>query len=442
MIRSVFFLFILLISVFSNGQNLEIKIPVEKFQLKNGLTVLLQQDRTIPMVSYHTWYRVGSRDEQIGVTGAAHMLEHMMFKGAKKYDNKMFEKILHENGIQNNAFTTSDYTGFYENLPSSKLELIMDIEVDRMRFLSLKPDHLTSELQVVGEERRWRVDNNPTSLLREVMMDVLYKVHPYRWPVIGYMKDIQAYTVEKLKHFYDTYYVPNNAVLVIAGDIDIEKTKSLVEKYYSPLEAKPLPVRTYPVEPEPEKEQRVTTQGEVQNSTLITAYKSVPAGHEDGFALDLLANILGSGSSSRLHKRLVYQTQKAVATSAYNYSSADPGIFFLVASMKPKVDTKIAETIFEEELQKIRNKHVSDSELEKAKNQVMKEFVDGLTTIDGKAQALAINEILFKDYTHLFSDLEKYNKVTTNDIQRVAKIYLTPQRRVIAVLNPKKSGSL
>lgn len=429
-------------AVVSKEDQLRIRFPVEKFQLKNGLTVLLHQDRTVPMVSYHTWYRVGSRDEKPGVTGAAHMLEHMMFKGAKKYSGKEFDRVLHQNGITNNAFTSWDYTGFYENLPSNKLELIMDMEVDRMRFLNLRPQDLKSELEVVKEERRWRIDNNPPSLLREAMFGGLFKVHPYRWPVIGYMSDISAYTTDKLKVFYDTYYVPNNAVLVIAGDIDIAATRSLVEKYYGVLEAKALPPRQYATEPEPKNPQRVNIDSEVQSHTVMVAYKGVPSGHPDSFALDLAAAVLGEGPSSRLYKKLVYKDQTAVGTSGYNLTNADPGVFATVASLKPGKSPEPAEKVLREETLRLHRDLVGDKELQKVKNQVMKEYVDELTTIDGKARALAVNEILFNSYEKLFSDLELYQKVTPLDIQRVTRKYLTPDREVVGVLSPKKKGTV
>jgi zinc protease len=416
---------------------LEIKFPVEKYTLKNGLTVLLAEDHSVPMISYHTWYRVGSRDEGPGVTGAAHMLEHMMFKGAKKYSGKQFDQILHENGIVNNAFTTTDYTGFYENLPSSKLELIMDIEVDRMRNLALRPEDLKSELQVVGEERRWRVDNNPGGLLRELVMGTIFKVHPYTWPVIGYMSDIQAYTVEKLRKFYDTYYVPNNAVLVLSGDFDSKKVKPLIEKYYSQLEARPLPERKYPVEPEATAPQKKVLPWDVQTKSFLVAYKGVAAGTPDSFALDLAAGVLGGGRSSRIHKKLVYQQQVASSVGAYNMTNADPGAFMVMATMKPGQGTEGAEKTILSEIQKLQKGTVTSLELEKVKNQTMMDYMEGLTTIDGKAQALAINEILFNDYGHLFSDLEKYDAVTAKDIQNVAVKYLQPQRRVLGILEPK-----
>jgi zinc protease len=420
---------------------IKISFPVEKYKLENGLTVILQQDRTIPMISYHTWYRVGSRNEAPGVTGAAHMLEHMMFKGAKKYSGKAFDKILHENGITNNAFTSWDYTGFYQNLPSSKLELMMDMEVDRMRFLSLKEEDLVSELQVVGEERRWRVDNSPPSLLREALFEALYKAHPYRWPVIGFMNDIQAYTTAKLKHFYDTYYLPNNAVLVLAGDFEIEATKNLIEKYYGTLKAKPLPeIKIEQENFESFKAHKFVIESEVESSILALAYPGVASGTSDSWALDLLANIMGAGTSSRLYQNLVYNNQIASGTGSSNISNMDPGLFLITVQIKPGVKVDAVEKALSDEIEKVRNKKVTKKELEKSKNILLKELVDSLTTIDGKAQSLAVNEIFYGDYSRLFTDLDKYNQVSLDDIQRVSKKYLQSKYQLSGLLKPKSKN--
>lgn len=410
--------------VFSQ-ESLKLDFPVEKYKLENGLTVLLHEDHTVPLISYHTWYKVGSRDESPGVTGAAHMLEHMMFKGAKKYSGKDFDRILHENGITNNAFTTNDYTGFYQNLPSHKLELMMDLEVDRMRSLALRPEDLKSELQVVGEERRWRVDNNPPGRLREVFMDLLYKIHPYRWPVIGTMEDIQAYTSDKLREFYDRYYVPNNAVLVIAGDIDINKTKALVAKYYSSLKPKDLPVRDYPVEPLLTEKRFKAVDSEVQAETFLIGYPGTEVGHPDSYALDLLASMLGGGKSSRFYKKMVYEKQTALSASAFNSGLKNPGSFGIVVAMKPNQNWEPAAQLIQAEIEKVKKEKVSTRELQKVKNQLMKDYVDSLETIDQKAQSLALNEIYFGDYRVLFGDLEKYNHVTTDQVLTVAQKYLS-----------------
>nr|BFD62212.1 pitrilysin family protein [Bdellovibrio sp. HM001] len=417
--------------------DLKLSLPVTKFVLDNGLTVLLLEDHAVPMISYHTWYRVGSRDESPGVTGAAHMLEHMMFKGAKKYDGKSFDRIFHENGITNNAFTTNDYTGFYENLPSSKLELVMDMEVDRMSSLLISPEDLKSEKEVVKEERRWRVDNNPMGLLRELMMGTLFKVHPYKWPVIGYMKDIEAYDSDKLRYFYNTFYVPNNAVLVVVGDFKTSTVKSLIEKYYGKLPSRPLPERKYATEPLQKAQQNATLRKDVQNTSFVVAYQSPKQGDPDMYALDLAANILGNGSSSRLYKRLVYQKQVATSAYAYNYSMKDHGMFAVGVNMKPGLGSAEAlETVYNE-IWKLRNQKVTPQELEKAKTQVMKDLVDSLKTMDGKARALAVNEIVNGTYESLFTDLEKYQAVTADDIKRVADKFTQQTQRSIITLEPK-----
>lgn len=420
-------------------QALQIDLPVSKFKLENGLTVLLHEDHSIPMVSYHTWYRIGSQDEREdqGTTGAAHMLEHMMFKGSKNYPGKTFDQTLHENGITNNAFTTADYTGYYENLPSNKLELIMKIEVDRMVNLTLDPAELKSEQQVVAEERRWRVDNNPMGLLRELMMSTIYKVHPYKWPVIGHMKDIQSYTAEKLRYFYETFYVPNNAVLVIAGDFKTDQTRKLVEKYYGPLKAKELPKREYKQETPQKVQYNASQKSDVQATTFMVAYQGLQAGHPDSYALDLASEILGTGSSSRLHKKLVYSSQEAMSTFAFNHGGKDPGYFAVGATLKPSIGLEKPLNVIYNEVYKLRNGMVSEAELQKAKNLVMKGMVDSLMTIDGKAQALAVFEILRGDYQQIFQDLELYNKVTAKDIKRVCEKYLNQTQRSIIVLQPK-----
>lgn len=421
----------------SKAGDLKISLPVTKFTLENGLTVLLLEDHSVPMVSYHTWYRVGSRDESPGVTGAAHMLEHMMFKGAKKYDGKSFDRIFHENGITNNAFTTNDYTGFFENLPASKLELVMDMEVDRMSSLALKPEDLKSEREVVKEERRWRIDNNPMGLVREQMMSTVFKFNPYHWPVIGYMKDISNYDAEKLRFFYSTFYVPNNAVLVLVGDFKTDKVKKLIQKYYGNLTYRPLPRRNYPKEPKQEVQENATIKKDVQNKSLVVAFQSPAQSDPDMFPLDLAANILGNGTSSRLYKRMVYHKQIATSAYAFNYAMKEGGVFAVGVNLKPGLDVQEALDISYNELWKLRNQDVTAKELAKAKTQVIKELVDSLRTMDGKARALAVNEIVTGTYESLFTDLEKYEAVTPADIRRVADKFTQQTQRSIIVLEPK-----
>lgn len=414
-----------------------IQLKVEKYQLENGLTVLLHEDHRAPMISFHTWYKVGSRNEKAGVTGAAHMLEHMMFKGAKKFDGKQFDHILHENGIINNAFTSNDYTGFYQNLPSDKLELMMEMEVDRMSSLALREKDLLTEKEVVKEERRWRVDNSPMGLLRELTMSTLFKTHPYHWPVIGTMEDISNYDVKKLKVFYDNYYVPNNAILVLAGDFDLEKTKKLIQKYYGPLMAKKIDEPKTIVEEKILEPRLAVLKQKVQTENLNISFHGVSQGHQDMYALDLLAEVLGGGASSRLYKKFIFEKQNAIYAYAGHSSMKENGIFSVAIQMKPGLTAKSVESGLISELNKVKSVQVSEAELRRAKIQMMKSYVDGLQTLDAKARALASSEILTGSYDQFFLDLKKYQAVTAKDIQRVAKQYVDIKQSVQVTLLPE-----
>ena len=419
-----------------SDSSFQIKLDMEKYTLDNGLVVILHKDDSVPLVSYNVWFRVGSRHERPGITGIAHTFEHLMFKGTERYPEGEFDKLLHSSGATSNAFTSHDYTGYYEIIPPGALELVMDLESDRMRNLKLTPEVLASEREVVKEERRQRVDNVPTGRLREHLFATLFKVHPYRWPVIGWMEDISSYTLDDLKAWYETYYAPNNAVLVIAGSINIPQTKKWVEKYYGKMEAKEIPKTEKIVEPEPRGFVSSGLRAKVQAATVALAYPTVPAGHEDAYALDMLAQILGEGDSSRIHQRLVYRTQMATSAGAYHYTPQEAGIFQVSASLKPGLETDGVRTALLGEVYRLRNQDVEAAELEKAKAQIAMSTINSLKTIHGKASSLAINEIYFEDPLRFLSDLERYNALTAEDLKRVAGKYLTPQRARFVVLRP------
>ncbi len=417
----------------------QIRFPVEKYALPNGLTVILHEDHNVPIVSYQTWFRVGSKDEEPGFTGIAHLFEHMMFKGAKRYTSDQFDTLLQANGATNNAFTSYDYTGYYENFPSDKLELIIDIESDRMESLQITPEHLASEREVVKEERRYRVDNNPMGILSEFLNSTAYRVHPYRWPVIGYMQDLNNITLQKANEFYKQFYAPNNAVVVVAGDFKSSSVKKLIEKYYGSLQAQEIKRRPRSPEPPITSPRTQVVGKDVQNITFAIAYQTPKAGETEAYALDLLGNILGRGTSSRLYKRLVYKDQTASGVNVYNYTRQDSGLFEIIVSMKPGQDFNRAQRAVYGEVWRPRHLVVSANELEMAKNQTLKDLVDGLKTVHGKAEALAANEIIYGDYARLFTDIERYNQVTVDQIRKAATKYLAPERSVLAVLKPSKS---
>lgn len=425
----------------TGGAEPAIHLHVEKYTLSNGLKVLLYEDHSSPLVSYQTWFRVGSKYEHPGLTGIAHLFEHLMFKGSKKYTGEQFDQILQSNGATNNAFTTQDYTGYYENLPSEKIETIMDVEADRMQFLNVTLENLTSEREVVKEERRYRVDNNPNGILHEVLYETAYHVHPYRWPVIGSMADLANVTAENATEFYKTFYAPSNATLVIAGDFNPTIVKAMIDKHYGTIPSHVIPELKLAAEPVQNSPRSQFVSRDVQNVSFILAYHTPKTGSPDSYALDLLASILGNGDSSRLHQRLVYRDQTAAGVNAFNSSLQDSGLFEVYVALKPGADFSKAQRAAYGEIWRPRHLGVTSAELEKAKNQLMKDYIDGLKSIHGKAESIALNETIYGDYTRLFTDLDRYNEVTVAQIRTVAEKYLAPEMSTIVVLRPLKSPS-
>lgn len=423
-------------------QDLEkaIQFPVEKYQLKNGLTVILHSDTSIPAVSIQQWFRVGSKDEVVGRTGLAHFFEHMMFKGTKKFGKDTWGKFLNGKGAETNAFTSNDYTGFYINAPSENLDLLLQIESDRMRNLSLDPKDVNSEREVVKEERRMRYDDSIEGGINEKMSDIMFTNLPYHWQPIGSMIDLNAASMEDLHKFYKTFYSPNNAVLVVAGSFRSEDAKKMIDKYYGDLPREEI-VRPAIKDEEPQtKERRAVILREAQAPTVAVGYRLPDLNSPDNYALDLLAIVLGQGQSSRLYKQMVYKKEIALNVYAASWSQKLAGQFALGASLKPKGDPEKALALFEEQVKIMRDKPVSQKELDKARNLLMKEYVDSLKRVSGRAHRLANDEILFGDYTRIFTDLKKYQEVTVEDVKRVAKLYLQPNQRNIVIVHPKKSG--
>ena len=347
--------------------------------------------------------------------------------------------MLQANGATNNAFTTNDYTGYYENLPSSKLELVIDIESDRMQSLKINQEVLTAELGVVKEERRMRVDNNPMGMLREALFGTAFRVHPYKWPVIGYMTDLDHVNQENAQAFHKTFYAPNNAIVVVAGDFDSAQAKKLIEKYYAAIPKQSVPTDARSSEPAQSAPRSQFLSKAVQTQQFVLAYQSPKNGEADSYALDLLANILGAGDSSRLYQRLVYKDQIATSAAVYNQTLQEAGLFQIYVTMKPGVDYTRAQRAVLGEIWRPRNLLVSEVDLQKAKNQVMKGYVDGLKTVHGRAEALALNETLYGDYEMLFKDLDRYNRVTREEVLAAAKKYLAPEKVSLVVLKPENA---
>lgn len=423
---------------------LGIQFPVEKEILENGLTVLYMPDHSAPLVSYHTWFKVGSKDEKKGVTGIAHLFEHMMFKGSKKYSGDQFDLLLQSNGATNNAFTTQDYTGYYINAPASKLELLMDIESDRMATLKIDKGALDSEREVVKEEKRYRVDDNPMGLLWQGIFSTVFKQHPYASPVIGTMEDLNNVTPEIAQSFHRVYYSPSNAVVVLAGDFDLGQAKQLVKKYYGPIPKQEVVRVTHPKEPKQTSPRSTFIKKDVQAWTMAISYPVPEAGTPESYALDLLAAVLGRGQSSRLNKRIVYKDQAATSVGVSNNSLQDAGLFQIFVTLKPAETPRKAQAQFLSaqravygEMWRPRHLKISEQELERARNQILASQIEGLKTVHGKAEAIASAEIMFGDYRRVFTDLDRYMKVTPKEIQQAAAQYLSPERSNLVVVRPK-----
>lgn len=400
----------------------KIKFNVEKYKLKNGLTVILHKDNRLPNLTIQAWFRVGSKHEVKGKTGIAHFLEHLMFKGSKNFNGDKFERMIQANGGSNNAFTTKDYTGYYVNLPAGKLDIILQMEADRMQNLIIKPEDILKERDVVKEERRYRYDNSVDGQIYEKIFETIFKGHAYETPVIGSMDDVHNLKKADFEEFYKKYYTPKNAILLIGGDFKTASAKKMIKKYFAPIKNNNEKLATFsPLKP---KGHNLSMKLKVAAERLSFNFPVVKAGDPDQYALDLLASLLGDGSTSRLYKDLVYDKKVASKVSAWSYTIQETGVFHIGAQLKPGLKVSKVKPQLVANIDYFKNNLVDKKSLEKVKNQIMKSYVDSFETLGGRVRGLALNEVLFGDYSVLFKDLDLYHKVTPQDIQRVAKQYL------------------
>lgn len=408
--------------------------------LSNGMKVLVQEDHNIPNVALYFFYKIGSRNERPGITGISHFFEHMMFNGAKKYGPKQFDNEMEKAGGNNNAYTSQDVTVYTDWFPSSALELMFDLESDRIRDLALDPKIIASERGVVYSERRTSVDNNNRGILREQMNAAAYIAHPYHWPVVGWPSDIEAWTMEDLKAHFAMGYAPNNCVMVAVGDVTDEQIMQLAKKYIEPIPRHEPPPQVRTKEPEQLGERRIIVRKAGQLPLQMVAYHVPDSRSPDGPALEVLDGILSAGQSSRLYRRMVDQDQIALNVNMSSQRTIDPGL--AVFSMTPRsgIDPARTEKTLFEEIEKIQSVLVADDELRKAKNQLLAAHYRQLQTIAGRANLLGTYEVFYGDYSKLFTIGEEVEAVTPADIQRVARKYLTPNNRTVATLIPDSSA--
>jgi len=406
----------------------------------NGLRVLLLEDRRSPIISFQVWYRVGSRNESPGATGISHLLEHMMFKGTGTFGPGVYARLIEQNGGQDNAFTSHDYTGYYVNIAVDKVDLVIPLEADRMRNLLLNPREIDAERQVVLEERRMRTEDDPQGFLGEELAAIAFKAHPYRWPIIGWMEDIQRITPEELRAHYATYYVPNNALVVAVGDFKAAELLEKITRAFGPIPrgADPPPVRA--VEPPQNGERRVTVRKEARLPLVYIGYPVPNFRSPDAYALDLLSTILSEGRSSRLYRRLVYEQQIALnAWGDYSYFSADPNLFWFSATPLPGHPVEAVEKALLDEIERLKTELVSETELERAKNQIEAAFVFQQDSIHRRASLLARFELI-GGWRLLQRFVPGIRAVTTRDLQRVARQYFPDHRRNVGILVPVQAA--
>ncbi|MCU7497724.1 MAG: M16 family metallopeptidase [Bacteroidota bacterium] len=413
---------------------------IKTFTLKNGMKIIILEDHSIPNANMYLFWRVGSRNEYPGITGISHFFEHMMFNGAKKYGPKVFDQVMEFNGGANNAYTTENVTVYTDWFPSNALETIFDLESDRIQNLNFNDKLVESERGVILSERSTGLENSNFEFLNQPLLGVAMTAHPYHWPVIGYESDIKNWSKKDLQNYFKTYYAPNNCVAVISGDVRPEEVRHLAEKYFEPIPPQDPPRKIHTVEPEQLGEKRLTVYKAVSTPNVMVAYHVPQTGSEDFYALDLLNSILSEGKSSRLYNALVDKKQLATEVFTYTPQAFDPFLMFIYAVASNDIKAEALEEAIYSELDKISKEGVTDSELQKAKNQKLMEFYHSMETINGKANSIGTYELFFGDYAKLFSAPDDYNKVTNEDIKRAASKYFRPTNRTVGFLQPEKEN--
>jgi zinc protease len=424
------------------AQELHVRPPaveVERYVESNGLAVLLSADHHVPVVDVQIWYHVGSKNEAPGRTGFAHLFEHLMFKGSAHVKPEEHSHFIESIGGQVNATTDFDRTLYSETLPSNELERILWMEADRMHSLDVSAAHFQSEREVVKEERRLRFDEPPFGHLNELVFQNSYTKHPYRSTPIGSMADLDAATLEDVRSFYRTYYVPDNATLVVSGDFSATDVKTWIHRYFGSIPHGATPIaRSFPAEPQQTAERRQTVYDDKAPLPAVALTFHMPSERDpDFYPLEVVSNILSAGESSRLYQSLVYKQQIAVEAGGETVPLEDPGLFYFDAILQQGQSAERGEKALEAEITRLQEEPVSAAELTKAKNQFISPLVFERETASDRGSAIGHAAVILGDWTWVNRELAEYAKVTAADVQRVARAYLKPANRTVIVMLPK-----
>jgi len=427
----------------SAGPNDTVRPPKFDYTMKtlpNGLQVVYLEDHSTPIVHAAFWYHVGSKDEKPGRTGFAHLFEHLMFKGSKNVRPDQHPSLITSIGGQANAFTDEDATVYWQTVPAQYLPLVLWLEADRMASLEVNDEKFATEREVVKEERRMRFENQPFGRLPEIIFDRAFQVHPYKHQTIGSMEDLQAASVEDVRAFHRTYYVPNNATLALVGDFDTAEAHQLVERYLGRVpRGKDVP-RDIPKEPIQEREERFTVTENWPLPAVVVSHHITYDGHADAYPLHVLAKILSDGDSSRIYRSLVYEKEMALAAFGEAKLIEHPNLFYAVAIVNPGHQPDAVLKALQAELDRIKTEGVTPEELNRAKRQFARDYILGRETVQQKALHLAHAIVIHNDIKTADGEWDLFQNVTQADIQRVAKTYFTPESRMLLTIAPPGRG--
>lgn len=406
------------------------------FQLENGLRVLLLRDPAAPVFAYQTWFRVGSRHERPGKTGIAHLFEHLMFNETETLPPGEFDRQFELQGGNTNAATWVDWTYYQDDLPASELELAVRLESERMQRLVVKERQVETERGVVISERRLRVEDDVDGFMSEELFRLAYTKHPYHWPTIGWMRDIENITLADAVAFYRTYYAPNNATVVLVGDIEEQRALSLITSYYCGIPAQEIPAADAVVEPAQTSERRATYKKPVVTDKLLVGYKAPAFTDPDHLLLDLLSDLLIGGASSSVYCDLVIEREIMSSIGGSVTPFRDPGLWELGGSLQRGHSAAEALAIFDTHIERLRRDGPAADAVERARARALTGFYGGLRTAHGKAASLGEYETTGGDYRMLFAVPEILRRVTAADMQRVAQRYLSPDQRTVIIAEP------
>ena len=431
-------LYILIFTAFAVGQ----QVSFEEYDLENGLHVILHQDNTVPVVATAVMYHVGAKDENPERTGFAHFFEHLLFEGTENIARGDWFKIVSSNGGTNNANTNQDRTYYYEIFPSNNLELGLWMESERMLHPVINEIGVETQNEVVKEEKRRSYDNRPYGRLIKVVFENIFEKHPYRWMTIGSMDHLDAATLDEFKAFNKKFYIPNNAALVVAGDIDIPKTKVMIGKYFGSIPSGESIKHTFPVEDEISEEIVASTEDpNIQIPAVIITYRTPAMTTRDAYVLDMISSILSDGKSSRLYKKLVDNEKKALQVMAFNYSLEDYGAYIVLALPLGENTLDDLANEIDEEIVDLQNNLISERDMQKLYNKFENNFINSNSSIAGIAHSLASYHVLYDDTNLINTEIDIYNSITREKIRAAAKKYLLPNKRLVLDYLPETENN-